>query len=77
MLDGDHPDKDTSPVLDDNDYREYHMLMGMLNWIVILCRFDVGFSTSSLSRFTVCAREGHRKRVLRIFGYLKNILIIG
>ena len=47
------------------------MLVGILNWIVYLGRFDIWFVTSSLSQFTACLREGHLKRMLRVYVYLK------
>ena len=72
MVDGDHPELDTTSPLSDDDHRKYQMLIGMLNWIVCLGRIDVAFSTSSLSRFTACPRKGHLDRVLRVFGYLKK-----
>jgi hypothetical protein len=72
MVDGDHPELDESSPLNDDEHRQYQMLIGMLNWIVCLGRIDVAFSTSSLSRFTACPRKGHMDRVLRVFGYLKK-----
>ena len=72
MVEGDHPEEDCSPLLDDAEHQRYQMMIGMLNWLVCLGRFDISFATSSLSRFTACPREGHRDRVFRIFGYLKK-----
>jgi hypothetical protein len=48
------------------------MLIGMLNWIVSIGRFDIAHSVTSLSRFSSCPRKGHLDRALRIFGYLKK-----
>ena len=72
MVDGDHPELDTTSPLNDDNHRKYQMLIGMLNWVVCLGRMDVAFSTSSMSRFSACPRQGHLDRVLRIFGYLKK-----
>jgi len=72
MMDGDHPEEDSSEILGDEDHKKYMMLIGMLNWIVCLGRMDVAFSVTSLSRFSACPRKGHLSRVLRIFGYLKK-----
>ena len=72
MVDGDHPEEDTSELLDDKGHQRYQMVIGMLNWIVCIGRMDVGFATSSLSRFTACPRKGHMERALRVFGYLKK-----
>ena len=72
VTDGDHPEEDTSELLNDEDHRWYQMLIGMLNWIVCIGRLDIAFATSSLSRFTACPRKGHMDRVLRVFGYLRK-----
>jgi hypothetical protein len=69
---GDHPECDTSMVLNDDRHRKYQMLIGMLVWLVRIGRIYVAHAASSLSRFTACPRKGHLKRVLRIFGYLKK-----
>jgi hypothetical protein len=72
MAAGDHPELDTSPLLNDDEHRKYQMLLGMLNWIVQIGRFDVAYATASLSRFTACPRKGHLTRALRVFSYLKK-----
>jgi Reverse transcriptase (RNA-dependent DNA polymerase) len=72
ILHGDHPELDESELLDDSGHRKYQMLIGILNWIVTIGRFDVTFATMSLSRFTSCPRKGHLDRALKIFGYLKR-----
>jgi hypothetical protein len=68
----DHPEEDDSPVLDNNMHREYQSIMGMLQWVVSLCRIDICFAVSSLSRFCACPRQGHMARALRVWGYLKK-----
>lgn len=73
MVDGDHPELDTSSPLNDKDHRKYQMLLiGMLNWIACLGRIDVAFAATSLSRFSACPRKGHLDCALRVFGYLKK-----
>ena len=63
-----HPEMDTSEFLDDDGHMYYQMLVGMLNWIVGIGRFDISHATSSLARFDSCPRKGHLKRALRVFG---------
>ena len=46
--------------------------MGTLIWVVGLGRSDVAHTTSSLSRFSACPREGNLARALRVFGFLKK-----
>jgi hypothetical protein len=72
METGDHPELDTSEVMDDDGHRKYQMLTGILVWVVVIGRIDVAQATSSLTRFTACPRKGHLDRVLRVFGYLKK-----
>ncbi len=53
-------------------HREYQSLIGMLQWVVSLCRIDICFAVSALIRFCASPREGHFTRALRIWGYLKK-----
>ena len=68
----DHPEEDTSEILNAHKHRRFQMLIGMLNWIVSIGRFDVAYAVASMARFVACPREGHLKRAVRIFGYLKK-----
>jgi hypothetical protein len=68
---GDHPELDNSDLLSDAGQNLYQRLIGILQWIVHIGRYDVCFATSSLSRFSSAPREGHLNRVKRIFGYLR------
>ena len=67
-----HPENDNLPLLGDSNHRKFQMLIGMLNWAVTIGWFDVAYAMSSLSCFSACPREGHLKRALHIFGYLKR-----
>ena len=69
---GDEPELDDSDLLSDDEHRKFQMLIGMLNWIVTIGRFDVAYATASLSRFTAAPRKGHLERALRVWGYLKR-----
>jgi hypothetical protein len=72
MKTNDHPEEDSSDILDNDMHRECQSLMGKLQWVVSLCRVDICFAVSSLSRFCACPRKGHLSRVLCIWGYLKK-----
>ena len=65
MVDGDHPEEDTSEFLNEMQHQRYQMFIGMLNWIVCIGRIDIAFSTSSLSRFTASPCKGHYDCVLK------------
>ena len=70
MTHGDHPEEDQSEFLSDSDHKKYQALIGMLVWLVIILRLDLTFVTSSYSRFVAAPRQGHLKRVLKVFSYL-------
>ena len=72
MSANDHPELDDTTLLSDDKHRKFQMLIGMLNWVVTIGRFDVAHATMSLSRFSACPRKGHLERVLKVFGYLKR-----
>ena len=72
MVTGDHPEEDTTRLLNEDEQNNYQMLIGILNWVTCLGRIDIAFAASSLSRFSACPREGHLNRVLRVFGNLKK-----
>ena len=72
LVGSDHPEEDTSDFLSDDDHTRYQMLVGMLNWITGIGRFDIAHATTQLARFASCPRKGHLERALRVFGYLKK-----
>jgi len=67
-----HPELDSSPLLDAVGHRQYQTLVGMAQWVVTTARFDVGFATASLSRFGAAPRQRHLELALHLFGYLKK-----
>ena len=69
---GDHPEMDESDLLPPDQVSIYQMLIGCAQWAVTIGRFDVQYATNTMARFAQLPREGHLKRVLRIFGYLKH-----
>mmetsp|Transcript_52228 Transcript_52228/g.78006 ORF Transcript_52228/g.78006 Transcript_52228/m.78006 type:complete len:1156 (-) Transcript_52228:781-4248(-) len=69
---GCHPELDESPLLDARGMKRYQMLIGMMQWACTICRLDISFATSSLSRFSAAPREGHLELAYYLFGYLKK-----
>ena len=65
-----YPELDDSPLLEPEDISKYRSLIGSLNWILTLGRFDIAYALSSMSRYNMAPREGHMKAVHRILGYL-------
>ena len=72
METGDHPEVDDSDLLPPDDIAIYQMLIGSAQWAVTLGRVDIQYATNTLARFASQPREGHLKRALRLFGYLKH-----
>jgi hypothetical protein len=71
-------DKDDAPELDETELcgpdgvGKYQSLIGALQWLVSLCRFDIQHAVMSMSRFRHAPRVGHLKRLGRICGYLRK-----
>jgi Reverse transcriptase (RNA-dependent DNA polymerase) len=48
---GDHPQLDDSELLEIDDIKVYQSLMGALQWVIQIGRFDITISVMTLSRF--------------------------
>jgi Reverse transcriptase (RNA-dependent DNA polymerase) len=70
---GDHPELDTSELLDSEGITIYQSLIGALQWVVSIGRFDVNTAVMTLSGFRAAPRKGHMDRVKRIYGYLSKM----
>ena len=66
----DHPELDTSPLLGPDDVVKYQSLIGALQWVITLGRFDIAVHVMSMSSFRAAPRVGHLDRLKRIVGYL-------
>ena len=67
---GDHPELDTSELCDEHQTKQFQTLIGQLQWLISLGRFDIAVHVMSLSRFRAQRRKGHLDRAKRIVGYL-------
>ena len=67
---GDHPELDTSQLCGDHQTKQFQTLIGQLQWLISLGRFDIAVHVMSLSRFRAQPRKGHLDRAKRIVGYL-------
>jgi hypothetical protein len=70
---GDHPELDTSELLDSEGITIYQSLIGALQWVISIGRFDVNTSVMTLSGFCAAPQKGHLDRVKRIYGYLSKM----
>jgi hypothetical protein len=67
---GDHPELDDSIELELEDVKRYQTMVGNLQWVVQMGRFDITTATMTLAAFRANPRQGHLDRVKRIYGYL-------
>ena len=50
----------------------YQQLVGIEEWMVQIGRFDIRLAVTSINRFSAAPKEGHIKRLVKIFGYLQK-----
>jgi hypothetical protein len=68
---GDHPELDESPLLEEQEQiTQYMSLMGQLQWLISLGRFDVSSAVAALSTFRSKPLIGHLERAKRVVGYV-------
>ena len=72
MEKSDKPELDDTPELGPNGVRQFQTVIGALQWLVTLSRFDIAHAVMSLGRFRVAPRNGHLDRLKRVVGYLKK-----
>jgi hypothetical protein len=71
VCEGYHPEVDYSPLCTEDDSVKYRSSIDYCIWMIILERFDIAYTTSDTSGFSMLLRGGHLKEVKRIFPYLK------
>ena len=70
---GDHPEIDTSELLDAEGIKDFQSLIGQCQWAVSIGRFDIMTAVMTLSSFRAAPRRGHLERACRIVGYLSKM----
>ena len=48
------------------------MVVGSLNWLITLGRYDVYHASVTLARYMMIPREEHMKAMQNVFGHLKS-----
>jgi hypothetical protein len=66
----DHPELDTSELLDETGVQQYQSLIGSLQWAISLGRFDIATGVMSLLSFWALPCRGHLERAKQICNYL-------
>jgi hypothetical protein len=67
-----HPELDTKTKLDEQGCTKYQLLIGCLQQVVTLGRFDIACALMTMSCFRVAPRKGHLELLGNIFGYLRK-----
>ena len=70
LPENDHPELDTSEFLEEEGISQYQSLIGSLQWLISIGRWDIQTAVMSLSSFRAAPRIGHLDRVKRIYGYI-------
>ena len=68
----DHPELDDTELLTGESIQHYLTMIGQLQWLVALGRYDIHMQVTTLSRFRSAPRKGHLERLQRIYGYVKK-----
>ena len=58
----DHPELDTSEILEGHEVNHYLTMVGQLQWLITLGRFDIQAEVITMSRFQAQPRQGHLER---------------
>ena len=69
---GDHPEIDTSELLDSEGVTKFQSMIGQLQWLVTLGRIDIFSAVVTMSRFRAAPRQGHLDRLKRVYGYVRD-----
>jgi hypothetical protein len=70
LEENDHPELDTSEFLDEDYIEKYQSMVGSLQWIIAIGRWDIQTAVMTLSSFRAQPRKGHLERAKRIYGYI-------
>ena len=65
----DHPELDTSEIFEGDMAAKYLTMVGQLQWLVTLGRFDIHAQVATMSRFRAAPRQGHMDRFKRVCSY--------
>jgi hypothetical protein len=60
---GDHPELDTSEFLDKKGIKTSQLMIGALQWMVTIGRFDILTAVTTMSSFRAAPRVGHFRKV--------------
>ena len=65
-----HPELDISEILEGQEVNHYLTMVGQLQWLITLGRFDIQAKVITLSRIRAQPRKGHLDRFKRIYMHM-------
>ena len=65
-------DTDYSALLIGEDISKYGMMVGSLNWLVTLRRYNIYYTVYILARHMMMPRQAHIYSTRQVLGYLKQ-----
>ena len=66
----DHPELDSTDISEGQQVNHYLTMVGQLQWLITLGRFDIQAQVISMSRVRAALRQGHTERLKRIYAYV-------
>jgi hypothetical protein len=69
----DHPETDSSNLLDAKSTQMYQSIIGALQWMVTIGLFEITTAVMIMSGIRVAPCTGHLERVKQIYGYLSKM----
>ena len=66
----DHSELDDTELLNGESIQHYLTMVGHLQWLVSLGRFDIHAQVTTMSRFRSASRRGHLERLKWVYGYV-------
>jgi hypothetical protein len=70
MAEKDHPEIDSSDLLENLGIKQYQSLIGALQWLVTLGGFNIHLGIATMSSFHVALRQGHLDCLKQMYCYL-------
>ena len=70
LEDNNHPELDPSKFLDDNGIQKYQSMIGSLQWLVAIGRWDIMTHVMTMASFRAQPQIGHLDWLKRMYGYV-------
>ena len=65
-----NPELETSDIIEGQQVNHYLTIVGQLQWLITLGRFDIQNQVTSMSRFRAQPGQGHLEQLKRMYAYV-------